>query len=88
MNDVKQALLTKELAYYNSHKSEYLKQYKNSFVVIKNQKFLGAFTTEAQAYEAGLKEFGNQPFLIKQVVEEEVIALHPALSAGVVHVNL
>jgi len=56
-------------------------------VVIKSDRFLGAYTTEQEAYEAGLKEFGNVPFLIKRVVKEEEVVRFPALAIGVVNAN-
>jgi hypothetical protein len=57
--------LQRELEYFQKHKQEYLKLYKNQFVLIKGEKFAGAFTTEAEAYQAGLEKFGNEPFLIR-----------------------
>lgn len=56
-----------ELRYYTSRKDEFVRAYSGQFVVIKGEEFLGAFTTQAQAYEAGLSKWGNVPFLIKQV---------------------
>ena len=42
--------LQTELEYFRKHKQEYLKLYKNQFVLIKGEVFVGAFTTEAEAY--------------------------------------
>jgi len=63
--------LQTELEYFQRHKQEYLKFYKNQFVLIKSEEFAGAFTTEAEAYKAGLERFGNKPFLIKQVLDKD-----------------
>ena len=68
--------LQTELEYFQKHKQEYLNLYKNQFVLIKGEKFAGAFTTEAEAYQAGLEKFGNAPFLIKQVLDDVGILIY------------
>jgi len=60
-------MLEKELKYFEDHKEELLKHYENQFVLIKDDQFIGAFTTEAEAYAAGIQKFGNQPFLISVI---------------------
>lgn len=77
-------MFEKELRYYKAHKDEFLERHANKFLVIKGDRLLGVYTTEKDAYEAGLKEFGNVPFLIKRVVEEEEVIRFPALVLGTV----
>jgi hypothetical protein len=73
--------LDKELKYFAQHKAEYLKVYKVTYVVIKNDKLLGNFTNQNEAYAAGIKEYGNVPFLIKLVTENEASPIHaPAIT--------
>ena len=79
--------LQTELEYFQRHKQEYLKLYKNQFVLIKGEEFAGAFTTEAEAYKAGLEKFGNEPFLIKQVLDKDEIISYPALTLGTLNVR-
>lgn len=88
MTDPKKRNLHKELKYFEKNKTEYLKSYKNLFVLIKNEEFGGAFTTEAEAYQIGIEKYGNEPFLIKQVSENEQNVSFPALNVGAIHVNL
>jgi len=83
-----QNLLQTELEYFQKHKQEYLKLYKGQFVLIKGENFAGAFTTDAEAYKAGLEKFGNQPFLIKQVLDNDGTVSYPALTIGVLSVRL
>ena len=80
--------LQAELEYFQKHKPEYLKLYKGQFVLIKGEEFAGAFTTEAEAYKAGLERFGNEPFLIKQVLDDDGTVSYPALTVGVLNVRL
>jgi hypothetical protein len=79
--------LQKELNFYQKHKQEYLKLYKGQFVLIKGEEFIGVFTTDAEAYKAGLEKFGNQPFLIKQVLEDDSKVSYPALTVGAINVH-
>lgn len=73
--------LQKELDFFDKNKSSYLKTYKNTYVVIKDDKFLGSFTTQLEAYSAGIKQYGNEPFLIKLVTERDTPSLHaPAIT--------
>lgn len=80
-------MFEKELEYYRENKDTLLQHNENQFVVIKDDKLIGAFTTEQEAYEAGLKELGNVSFLIKRVTKEEEIIRFPALAVGVVNAD-
>src|SRR5712692_849584 len=80
--------LQTELEYFQKHKQEYLKLYKGQFVLIKGEEFAGTFTTEAEAYKEGLEKFGNEPFLIKQVLDNDETDSFPALTVGVINVRL
>ena len=78
--------LQTELEYFQKHKQEYLKLYKSQFVLIKGEVFAGAFTTDAEAYQAGLEKFGNEPFLIKQVLDEDGTVAYPAFTVAMISV--
>lgn len=80
--------LEKELEYFNTRREELISHYEGQFVLIKGDSLLGSFTTEAEAYEEGLKQLGNQPFLIKQVTKEEEIDRLPALVLGLLNASL
>lgn len=81
-------MFEKELEYYKANKEELLKHHENQYAVIKENKLLGAYTTEQEAYEAGLKEFGNVSFLIKRVTKQEEIVRFPALAIGVINADI
>ena len=81
-------ILQPELDFYNKHKQEYLKLYKGQFVLIKGDRLIGAFTTDAEAYKAGVEQFGNQPFLIKQVLDDETTVSYPALTVGMINASV
>lgn len=81
-------ILQKELNYFNEHRRKWLETYENQFALIKDENLIGTYTTEAEAYKAGLEKIGNQPFLIKQVVKEDKEISYPALALGVTNVHL
>lgn len=80
-------MFEEELRYYKENKDTMLEHHENQYVVIRGSEFIGAFTTEQEAYEAGLKEFGNVPFLIKRATKEEEVIRFPALAMGVVNAD-
>ncbi len=65
-----------ELKYYESQKANLLTAYKGQVVLIRGETLVGGFPTEEEAYQAGIRLFGNLPFLIVRV--EEGPAPHPA----------
>lgn len=84
----RQIKLLKELHFFEKHRSEYLKHHEGQFVLIKGNEFVGAYTTEEEAYKAGVDRFGNSPFLIKKVTRDEPINAIPALTLGLMrHAN-
>ncbi len=80
--------LEKELEFFKSRYEDLISHYEGQFVLIKGDSLLGSFTTEAEAYEAGLNQLGNQPFLIKRVIKGEEIDRAPALVLGLLNASL
>ncbi len=79
--------LEQELEYFEKQKEELLKHHEGHFALIKGEKLVGTFTTEQEAYEAGVGRFGTEPFLIKRVVKDEDVTHFPALCLGLLHAN-
>jgi hypothetical protein len=75
----------KELAAFEARKEELLELCRGKLAVFKESEFLGVFDTPQAAYEAGLNKWGNVPFLIKPVVQEEKPKQFPALCLGLLH---
>ncbi len=63
--------LQKEYQYYLKIKPDLLKEVKGKFALIKDEKLVDTFDTDADAYKAGLLKFGNVPFLIVRISEED-----------------
>lgn len=77
--------LEEELRFFESKKKEWLKDYRDKFVLVKGEELVDVFSTLDDAYKEGVKRYGNQPFLIKKVTEEEEIETLPALTLGIIH---
>lgn len=75
-------VLETEIQYYNDHKDELLRHHEGQFVLIHEDRLLGAFTTQAEAYAAALERVGNKAVLIRQVLAEEPLVQYPALVVG------
>ena len=64
-------VLKKELETFESHKGELLGKGSGKYVLIKGDKVVDIFENQADAIAAGYKQFGNVPFLVKQILEIE-----------------
>jgi hypothetical protein len=72
-----------ELQYFERQKTDWLKTHAGKFVLIKGEQLSGVFDSDAAAFQAGVALFGAEPFLVKQVVDNEPVQQFPALYAGV-----
>lgn len=79
--------LERELKFFESKKKEWLEDYKDKFVLIKGEELVDVFSTFEDAYKEGVKRYGNRPFLIKKVTEEEEVEKLPSLTLGIVHAH-
>ena len=67
------ALLEKEYKYYLCHLDKFCEEHLHHFVLIKKDKVVGFYGSYAEALKAGVKDFGNVPFFIKEVEREEAV---------------
>lgn len=68
--------LEQELAFFGRMKRQWLAQHEGEFVAVSGLHSLGFFPDWEQAFRYGVKEVGvSQPFLVKQVLEEEPVYL-------------
>ena len=76
--------LEEELRFYESKKPELLQRYKGQFALIKGSELIGTFTTQQEAFQAGITTLGNQSFLIKEIKEVDDVLQYPALVVGMI----
>jgi hypothetical protein len=75
-------MLETELAYYRAHRDEWLKSYRDRFVLVKGEKLIGVFNTQEEALRVGARSFGLNSFLIQRVSEVDKPIDLPALTFG------
>ena len=64
-------MLEKELKTYEELKSKLREENPSGgFAVIKEDKILGVWNSRQDALNAGIKEYGNVPFLVKEIGEK------------------
>lgn len=77
-------VLKTEMMFYARKRAELLPHHAGQFALIRGEELLGTFTTEVEAYEAGLRIIGNKPFLIQEITAEDRSLRVPALFLGMV----
>jgi len=80
--------LKNELSYFNAHREEWLLHYQGKVVLIKDNELSGVYDSEMEAYQEGVKKFGNVPFLIRRVFKNDTIEAIPALNLGIIRASL
>ena len=65
--------LEQEYKFFLSRLKEFSKTHLHKFVLIKGEQVVDFFTSYEQALRAGLARFGNIPFFIEEVKEEEEV---------------
>lgn len=77
--------LEQEIEYFNKELPSWLGKHRGMFVLVKGDRFWGAFGTPEEALAAGAEHFGAESFLVRQVVENQVEPTVPALTLGILN---
>jgi len=80
--------LSQEIAHFEAHRKELLERSPGKFVLIKGDECIGTYDSDENAYEEGVRLFGNEPFLIQQILPEDPIQEMPAFYAGLTYAHL
>ena len=65
-------LLDEEVRTFQAHRTELLGRALGKYVLIKNDRIIDDFASEEDALKRGYEEFGNAPFLVKEVTEVDL----------------
>jgi hypothetical protein len=70
--------LRDEIALFNRSRAEWIAVGKSgAWVAIKGRRIVSFFRDMAEAYAAGLREFGEGPFLVREIKDrDEAIVMH------------
>ena len=82
MDETAAEALKTELEFFESQRDALLETHRGQFALISGREIVGVYTTESEAYEAGLEKLGNKPFLIREIREEDRTFQAPALFVG------
>lgn len=65
-------VLDTELKTYAQHRDHLLGTAEGKFVLIRNDQVIGVYDSKMDAIAQGYRQFGNVPFLVKQIVRIEI----------------
>jgi hypothetical protein len=60
--------LSREVAYFDAHRAELMSEAPGQFALVKGDALIGTYESEIDAIRAGFEKFGNEAFLVKQIV--------------------
>ena len=64
-------ILANELEAFERQKDDLLGKAEGKFALVRDDEVAGVFDSKEDAIEEGYKQFGNIPFLVKQIVRVE-----------------
>jgi hypothetical protein len=76
-------LLQQELEFFEKQRLGLLARAPGKYALIKRSELLGIFDTEVEAARAGYRIVGNEPFLIKHIVEADVPLVFTTFNLGI-----
>jgi hypothetical protein len=65
------SILEREIRAYEARKDELVSKSAGKFALVKDDRVVSVFDTEADAINEGYRQFGNTPFLVKEIVALE-----------------
>jgi len=64
--------LREELDFFEHHRFELLERHPGKYALVKGSELAGIFESETDAVGAGYRRYGNEPFLVKRIVEADL----------------
>ena len=75
--------LQQELEFFERQRLELLARAPGKYALVKGSELIGIFETELEAARAGYRQIGNEPFLIKHIVEADLPLIFTSFHLGV-----
>jgi hypothetical protein len=76
-------ILEEEIKTYEAHHSELLGRDRGKFALVKGSAVVDVFSSIDDALKRGYELYGNEPFLVKQVVDVEIPQNFTSFQIGV-----
>ena len=80
--------LQTELEFFEKERKSLLERAPGKFALIKETELAGTFDSHENAYKAGIRLFGSEPFFIQQILPEDPTSDIPALFLGLMNAGL
>ena len=72
------SVLENEVKFFETNRASLRADHPDRFVVIKEERVVGAYETFEDAYKDGIRQLGNVPMLIRHVDQEDEVHTIPA----------
>ena len=77
------SVLQQELDFFERQRLDLLAQAPGKYVLVKGSELIGIFDTELEAIRAGYQKIGNEPFLVKHIVEADIPLKFTSFNLGI-----
>ena len=77
------AELESELQYFEAHRAELVESARGKYALIKGDQLGGIYVDRNEAIRAGYEQFGNEPFLVKEILEVDIPLNFTSFNLGV-----
>jgi hypothetical protein len=75
--------LRSELQYFEGHRAELVRAARGKYALIKGEQLGGIYEDQNAAIRAGYEKFGNEPFLVKEILEVDIPLNFTSFNLGV-----
>ncbi len=73
--------ISKEVRIFENNRASLVKEAKGKYVLVYKEDIIDIYDTEEVAVREGYTKFGNVPFLVKEILEEDRIATIGSINA-------
>ncbi|MBW8011203.1 MAG: hypothetical protein FVQ83_08185 [Chloroflexi bacterium] len=72
--------ISKEIKVFEKNRASLVEKSRGKFALVYKDKVIGIFDTEEEAIQIAYNKFGNVPFLVKEILEEDRIIISGQIS--------
>jgi hypothetical protein len=75
--------LETELKFFEEHRAELVRKARGKYALVKADQLAGVYEDPNAAIRAGYERFGNEPFLVKEILEVDIPLNFTSFNLGV-----
>jgi len=75
--------LETELRFFETHRAELVREARGKYALVKGEQLIGVYEDPNAAIRAGYEHFGNEPFLVKEILEVDIPLNFTSFNLGV-----